>query len=147
MRVKEVVEEGAEVDEGVLVVHGIGLGRSRVREGDVVTTVVISLEGGVLGLLGHLVTLLKIERLPDRGVLVVDLKRNVLGLSEDDLLGVLTARARSADTEEVLDLRLDDGPDRADMGLVEASIVVAFEGDLLFLVHLLGEPGVDEEDR
>ena len=147
MRVKEVVEEGAEVDEGVLVVHGIGLGRSRVREGDVVTTVVISLEGGVLGLLGHLVALLKIERLPDRGVLVVDLKRNVLGLSEDDLLGVLTARARSADTEEVLDLRLDDGPDRADMGLVEASIVVAFEGDLLFLVHLLGEPGVDEEDR
>lgn len=147
MRVKEVVEEGAEVDEGVLVVHGIGLGRSRVREGDVVTTVVISLEGGVLGLLGHLVALLKIERLPDRGVLVVDLKRNVLGLSEDDLLGVLTARARSADTEEVLDLRLDDGPDRADMRLVEASIVVAFEGDLLFLVHLLGEPGVDEEDR
>ena len=147
MRVKEVVEEGAEVDEGVLVVHGIGLGRSRVREGDVVTTVVISLEGGVLGLLGHLVALLKIERLPDRGVLVVDLKRNVLGLSEDDLLGVLTARARSADTEEVLDLRLDDGPDRADMGLMEASIVVAFEGDLLFLVHLLGEPGVDEEDR
>ena len=111
MRVKEVVEEGAEVDEGVLVVHGIGLGRSRVREGDVMTTVVISLEGGVLGLLGHLVALLKIERLPDWGVLVVDLKRNVLGLSEDDLLGVLTARARSADTEEVLDLRLDDGPD------------------------------------
>ena len=147
MRVKEVVEEGAEVDEGVLVVHGIGLGRSRVREGDVVTTVVISLEGGVLGLLGHLVALLKIERLPDWGVLVVDLKRNVLGLSEDDLLGVLTARARSADAEEVLDLRLDDGPDRADMGLMEASIVVAFEGDLLFLVHLLGEPRVDEEDR
>ena len=117
------------------------------REGDVVTTVVISLEGGVLGLLGHLVALLKIERLPDWGVLVVDLKRNVLGLSEDDLLGVLTAGAGRADAEEVLDLGLDDGPDRADMRLVEASIVVAFEGDLLFLVHLLGEPGVDEEDR
>ena len=84
--IEDLAENGTEIDEGILLVHGVRLRRLRVGEGNVVTTEVVTLEAGVLRLLGHPVARILVQRFVDRLGVLRDSEGNVLRLSEDDVL-------------------------------------------------------------
>jgi len=143
---KDVSEDVSQVNESVIVVLGLGLGRGRVRERNVVTTKVITLEGVLLLVLGNLEVRVSV------GGLVGGLSSLIgLDLSPTDLRDVsemlsASARAVGANTEEVLDCLIDDGPGGDRDGLLETTVIVGVEADSLLLLDLLGEDWVDEED-
>ena len=77
----ELTDMRSDIVEDIIVVR-VRLGRSRVREGDVVTTVVIALVAGSLVLSFRLLGTFLVLRLPEVKVLTRELHLFVLRLSE-----------------------------------------------------------------
>ena len=120
-------------------------GRLGVREGNVVTTVVITMEDGlVTGTGGAVLDTMRVERLLS-WFRSLDRQVSVLRLEGEDLLHTSAVTVWS-NVEEVSDLFGDDGVLRVLDRLVVATMVVISEQDHFLLLHVGGEHGVDEED-
>ena len=136
---REIVED--------IVVVGVRNGRRRMREGDVVATVVVTLIACPLIVSLRLLGTVLVLRLPESEVLTSELNRFVLGLNEKHVVSDARLRAVLAYFEKALDLLVDNGPLRLFKRLFPATKVVIAE-DLNVLVFLvLGEHWVDQEDR
>ena len=132
------------VDEGVLFVHLVGHGRLRMREGDVMTTVIVTLEASVLLVLGEIVGCVLVLRLPDLTVVLGKVQTDNAGHEGEDFL-VSFASAVGSDSEEVLNHRVDNGEMGVDQRLsVATEIVISEQLHLLSVSH---EHRVSEEDR
>ena len=132
------------VDEGVLFVHLVGHGRLRMREGDVMTTVIVTLEASVLLVLGEIVGCVLVLRLPDLTVVLGKVQTDDAGHEGEDFL-VSFASAVGSDSEEVLNHRVDNGEMGVDQRLsVATEIVISEQLHLLSVSH---EHRVSEEDR
>ena len=124
------VVDAAKVNEAVGVV-GVGSGGRGVREGDVVTTEVVTAVAGVLVELRHFVLAILVLGLVDGLVVLGQSEWLVTGSFEDDLLSVVLAGAVGAHAEETLDLVVDKGPHRLRHGLSPATMIVVSEEHLL----------------
>ena len=114
-------------------------------EGNVVTTVVITMEDGlVTGAGGAVLDTMRVERLLS-WFRSLDRQVSVLRLKSEDLLHTSAVTVWS-NVEEVSDLFGDDGVLRVLDRLVVATMVVISEQDHFLLLHVGGEHGVDEED-
>ena len=128
------------VEVGLLVVELIGHRRSRVRVGDVVTTVVITAVAGPLVVRGDDIAVVLVLRLPDSTVVASELELVVLRLLDLNWLFGVVAHAVSTDVEELSNRHRDDGESRVDLRLSPASVIVATEnGHLLLIFQSIGE--------
>lgn len=116
--------------------------------GDVMATVVItSVHGFVQVLAGRPLSILILGLVDGaESVLVGEIEWFEFGQNGEDILPGRLAGAVGADTEELLDLRADDGPLGGAHWLLESTEVIVLEDLLLVIVLLLGEHGVHEED-
>lgn len=116
------------------------------REWDIVTTVIITSEDGLVGRSGRMgLTLVNIKGLLNVTVCLRDWKSSVLRLSEDDFV-ITSALAVGSNMEEVHDLRVYDRELRLNQWLVVTTVIVVNEKNHVFHLHILGESGVNKED-
>jgi len=114
------------------------------REGDVMTTVIVTLEASVLLVLGEIVGCILVLRLPDLTVVLGKVQTDDAGHEGEDFL-VSFASAVGSDSEEVLNHRVDNGEMGVDQRLsVATEIVISEQLHLLSVSH---EHRVSEEDR
>lgn len=140
----EASEPLLDVDEGVLLVHLVGHGRLRMREGDVMATIIVTLEASGLLVLGELVGWVLVLRLPDLTVVLGKVQTDNAGHEGEDFFVSFTS-AVGSDSEEVLNHRVDNGEMSMNQRLLVATeIVISEQLDLLSFSH---EHRVNEEDR
>ena len=141
----ELTDMRSDIVEDIIVVR-VRLGRSRVREGDVVTTVVIALVAGSLVLSFRLLGTFLVLRLPEVKVLTRELHLFVLRLSEFHIMSDARLRAILADFEQALHLFVDDGPLRLLNRLIPAGEVIITEDLNILISPVFCEHWVDQED-
>ena len=116
------------------------------REWDIVTTVIITSEDGLVGRSGRMgLTLVNIKGLLNVTVCLRDWKSSVLRLSEDDFV-ITSALAVGSNMEEVHDLRVYDRELRLNQWLVVTTVIVVNEKNHVVHLHILGESRVNKED-
>ena len=138
--------DGAKIDESISLVHFGGRWRRRVREGNIVTAVVMAPINHIFGCVGHVSMIELVLRLPDRRIMRI-VKIHLLELRffpDDRLLGAL-ARAVRSNSEVLLDRFVYNWPLRLRRELLIAANVVIREERLLLFVHIVSEVGMDEE--
>jgi len=140
------LEVSVDLDESGSVVHLVRKGRLGMREWDVVTTVIITSEDGLVGRSRRMRSMLmNIERLLNVTVMLGDWKSFVLRLSEDNLV-ITSAFTVGSNMEEVHNLRVNDRELRLNQRLIMTTMIVVNEKNHVVHLHILGESRVNKED-
>lgn len=146
--VVHVVPVLVEVDEGVLLVHGVGHGRTRMWVWDIMAAIVVTTVHSIIHILGHLVVSLVLGLVngSQQVLVVVNLERlEVWLLSVNNLLRVLAGTV-GTNTKVLLNFEANDGPLGGGNWPVVTTEVVVNE-ELVFITCLaLGEHWVNDED-